>query len=54
MLNKLLNILITEIKSKICVNRFKQSFLFTFILDSLDINISSDASSEVKYNFFFY
>ena len=51
MLIKLIIKFINTIKYNFKFSGLKQSFLFTFILDSLNINIPEDASQMVQYSF---
>ena len=51
MLSKIIIKFINTIKYNFKISGLKQSFLFTFILDSLNINIPEDASQFVNYSF---
>lgn len=45
----MLTIIINKIRSIISSNSLKQSFLFTFILNKLDLNVSGESSSEAQF-----
>lgn len=47
----MLTIIINKIRSIISSNSLKQSFLFTFILNKLDLNVTGESSSEAQFAF---
>lgn len=51
MLSKIIIKFINTIKYNFKISGLKQSFLFTFILDTLNINIPEDASRSVNFAF---